>query len=270
MVRIGVYKLVNVSTGRFYIGSSKDLAKREKGHRSALLRGTHHNAKVKRLCAKYGPNDFTFEVVKYTRSVERARKLEDRLLGKYMDDRLCLNIGCSAIGGDNVTRNPRREAIISSMTDSLNARFKRLSAKERQSIYGLPGELNGMYGKTHTKASRKKMSEAQKGHSRNLGVPKSEEGRASIARAAKKRVAAIGYKNPFKGKKHSDETKAVLREIANERVAAGILPSNTRRVKIGKVVYRSVTEASRELGTCAATIINRIRNPRFPKYSYLD
>ena len=269
MVESGVYKLVNVTTGKFYIGSSQNLDKRERGHRRALRRGTHHNIKVQKLADKYGHTDFEFKVIKYI-PVDRARKLENRLIKKYDADKRCLNIGSSAIGGDNLTKNPNRGKVIEKMTASVRKHMASLSDKEKRDKYGLPGELNGMHGRTHSIEARKKISQANKGSHSNLGVKKSEEGRANIKKAAQARVAAKGYKNSFKGKTHSEETKAVLRKIALAKFAAGGLPGNARRVKVGKVTYRSVKEASRDLGTCAATIINRIKNPNFPKYKYLD
>jgi group I intron endonuclease len=75
----GVYKITDVETGQFYIGSAKNLRVRKSGHFSQLKQSKHGNLHLQRIHNK-GRN-LSFEVYIYTRS-------EDRL----MFEQRCLDI----------------------------------------------------------------------------------------------------------------------------------------------------------------------------------
>lgn len=66
--------------------------------------------------------------------------------------------------------------------------------------HGLKGELNGMYGRTHTEDVKKKISKINKG--RKL----SEETKSKISESIK------GENHPWWGKSHSEETKRKISE----------------------------------------------------------
>lgn len=60
----GVYKIKNIKTEKFYIGSTIDSFKiRLKAHREALVRGTHKNRHLQNAWNKYGSDAFVFEIV---------------------------------------------------------------------------------------------------------------------------------------------------------------------------------------------------------------
>lgn len=62
--RTGVYAIVNIVNGNFYIGStSRSFAKRFRNHRHDLDRGTHHCAPLQRAWLKYGHEQFLFCVI---------------------------------------------------------------------------------------------------------------------------------------------------------------------------------------------------------------
>jgi NUMOD3 motif len=60
-------------------------------------------------------------------------------------------------------------------------------------------------GKKHSEASRKRMSEAQRGNKNNLGKPLSEETKRKISEARK-------GKSNFAGKKHTEDSKIKIAE----------------------------------------------------------
>lgn len=258
----GVYKIISKKTGKFYIGSSEDLRKRKKGHLTALQKNRHHNAKLQAIYNRHGVDDLRFVVVKLIQNRSRAYALEDRLIKASGSDKKLLNIGLGARGGDNLSLNPRRKEIVARIADSVHERMSSMTAKEKKAVFGRVGSSNGMWGKTHDEDTRRKISQANSGKSRNKGVPKSAEHRAALSASAKGRT---GEKNGFYGRSHSDETKAVL-SAANK----GKLPPNTRKVRIGKKVYVSATEAGRQLGVVTATILHRINSKNYPEYSYKD
>jgi len=59
----GIYKIVCITTGRFYIGSAIDLRQRYYSHVSLLRRSVHDNIILQRAWNKYGSDAFVFEVL---------------------------------------------------------------------------------------------------------------------------------------------------------------------------------------------------------------
>jgi group I intron endonuclease len=61
----GIYKIINLITNDFYLGSSIDLEKRFRSHRQFLKQDKHVNIILTRAWKKYGENAFIFHVVEY-------------------------------------------------------------------------------------------------------------------------------------------------------------------------------------------------------------
>lgn len=72
----GVYKILCAITGSYYIGVSKNIARRWNEHRRALRQGTHHSLKLQKDYDKYGPDAFVFVVIKYCDYAE-AKAIEE-------------------------------------------------------------------------------------------------------------------------------------------------------------------------------------------------
>lgn len=64
-MRSGVYKITCVPTGKFYVGSSRDVPRRWKYHRDRLGKGLHNNPHLQRSWKKYGADSFVFSVLEY-------------------------------------------------------------------------------------------------------------------------------------------------------------------------------------------------------------
>lgn len=60
----GIYKIKNIVTGEYYIGSSKTLNIRLLSHKSYLRRDAHPNYKLQESYNKFGEDSFVFYVVK--------------------------------------------------------------------------------------------------------------------------------------------------------------------------------------------------------------
>lgn len=56
----GIYAIVRVASGKFYIGSAVSLWQRCKDHRAALKRGDHKNDHLQHAWDLYGPRQFVF------------------------------------------------------------------------------------------------------------------------------------------------------------------------------------------------------------------
>lgn len=62
---VGVYKIENIITGKFYIGSSKNITIRWQEHIRNLSKGCHLNNHLQFAWNKYGAESFSFIVLEY-------------------------------------------------------------------------------------------------------------------------------------------------------------------------------------------------------------
>jgi len=80
--------------------------------------------------------------------------------------------------------------------------------------------------------------------------------------------------NPMKGKTHTDEVKAMLREVNSkpkrEEHKSKISKNspNNKTCIIEGTTYRSVAEAARQLGISENTVRGRVKNKNFKDWSY--
>ena len=119
------------------------------------------------------------------------------------------NISLNARAGDNLTRHPDKDGIVERRTETQKTVLRNRTPEERKELFGRPGALNGMYGRTHTDETRKRISENNMGHSYNKGCKLSAAHIEKIRERAKK---YIGNKNPFFGRHHTQETLDKIRE----------------------------------------------------------
>jgi hypothetical protein len=69
----GVYQILCVPNGKFYIGSAVDLWARWHHHRRLLRRGTHGNRYLQQAWSKFGEERFEFSVLEYVEASELLR-----------------------------------------------------------------------------------------------------------------------------------------------------------------------------------------------------
>lgn len=79
---IGIYKIENITNGKVYIGSSKQIEKRWQQHKRQLTQGNHHSVKLQRAWNKYGECNFTFSILEEC-DVDRILYLEQYYIDKY-------------------------------------------------------------------------------------------------------------------------------------------------------------------------------------------
>ena len=253
---IGVYYLVNKTNGRFYIGSSGKLRTRQHRHEVDIQKGKHTNVNV--TADVVAGHKFEFQIKVLTETRKEAYAHEQRLIVENKDNPLMYNIGLGTFGGDNLTRHPNKANIVQRMMQTNAKRMEKMSVEERKAMFGKPGQLNGMYGRTHTEEVRRALSE------RKLGVPNpgagthlTEDGRRRMSEYAKSRT---GVRNHFFGKQHSEETR---KKLAKKQV--GKKPPNRLKVSIDGVVYDSYHDASMALGK-NVTVIRWRALSKNPKY----
>ena len=190
----GVYKITNIVSGKFYIGSSKDTEKRKLEHWQALNRNEHRNTILQNSWNYHGEDKFTFEIIE-TCADDQCLIREQHYLDLLQPFKgVGYNINRTANGGDGYTYNPRREEIIE--------KLKIMST----------GENNGMFGKKHTEEAKQKQKASSVGRytltwfierdGEELGTKKYHERREMLA----SRKINYRYDNGLKGKKRVVES----------------------------------------------------------------
>jgi group I intron endonuclease len=262
---IGVYKITCLSSGKYYIGYSKNVKHRFTAHKSGLKRNKHQNQHLQMSYNKYNIENFTFDILHTCNTIDEAKELELKYLEDINIRPFLYNMHYNNSGGDTLTYHPNRTEIIEKITRSCRIMIDGLTPERRKEIFGQKiGEKNGMYGRTHTDEVKKRSSDMHKGNTYCKGKKASDETKHKMSIVASQR---IGDANHFFGKRHSEETKQKLREAKT-----GTVPTNARNVIVEGISYESVTEAGRQIGVCTATIIHRIKspNPKYVNYHYAD
>ncbi|NJO64321.1 MAG: GIY-YIG nuclease family protein [Richelia sp. RM2_1_2] len=59
----GIYKIINITNGKFYIGSARNFRNRWNSHKYHLIRNQHENSHLQNAWNKYGENQFKFEII---------------------------------------------------------------------------------------------------------------------------------------------------------------------------------------------------------------
>lgn len=164
----GIYIILNLQSGRHYVGSASLMTSRFSAHRSYLRKGRHANCKLQRAWDKYGAESFRFDVVERVADIKLLAEREQF----WMDQTLPFY---------NILRTARSnrgykmsEATIKKMSESQKIRYANLSDEEKasraekQSI-SMTGRVQSevtrerrrqaMLGRTFEDESREKMAE---------------------------------------------------------------------------------------------------------------
>jgi group I intron endonuclease len=231
----GIYKIVNLKNGKFYVGSSKNIIRRFGIHKSALKHNRHHCIYLQRSWNKHGAAAFIFEILKEMSQPTESQLFEEEL--KHIQDLLpAYNVG-GVGGGDNLTNNPNRDAIIKRMTLTLRDRISQMSETERKLKWSRPGNKNPNW---------------QGGVSAYHCVECGND--ISYGRTRCMECSKNGKQNPMYGKHHTDEYK--LR--ASKRMK-GKLPTNAHPIILDGISYVSQAAAARELNVSIGSISNWVR-----------
>ena len=138
----GIYIIKNKKTNKIYVGSSNDIRRRWRAHRSLLKNNKHHSIYLQNAYNQYGKSCFEFIILKEV-AIEKLLDEEQEII-KALD--------CLVPAGYN-------------MTDSTHAPFAGCShsveAKKSQSEKNT-GKNNYWYGKTLTEEHNSKISKSRK------------------------------------------------------------------------------------------------------------
>lgn len=262
---IGVYKISNSKSGRYYIGYSVNIEKRFKTHKYKLSNNCHDNIFLQRAYNAYGEECFNYEILHQCKTEEEAKEVELSYLQDLSIRDTIYNLNFNNSGGDLLSHHPDKDVIREKIKDSQKETLSKMTSEERKIKYGKFGEKNGMYGKTHTEEVRKKISELKKGNTYCKGIKLSEEVKQKMSEARKGKFT--GSNNPFYGKKHPPE---IIEKIRQKNL--GRKPKNTIKIIIDDIEYESITEAARQLNMVSTTVLWRLKskNPKFDNYKYAE
>lgn len=109
----GIYKILNNITQDCYIGSSKDVLKRQMQHFNLLKKGKNHSKILQRAFDKYGAENFSFHILAKC-PIEYLFKLEqwfvDHLKPKYNICIIDVSVPIGLIGNGYYYTEQHREA----------------------------------------------------------------------------------------------------------------------------------------------------------------
>jgi group I intron endonuclease len=227
-----IYKATNLINNKIYIGKTiRTLDDRRKAH---IIES--HNSKVyfHDAIRKYGENSFSWEVLTEADSESKLNVLEKFYIACYRKMGVLYNL---TDGGDGLSGYKHTEESKKKIGEAAKKVIKTDETRKKLSIANKGKKpwcagKTGIFseemlkklsdikkGKTHTAEAREKMSKARKGKIPwNKGIPQTEEMKNRISNSLKGRYC--GEKNPFYGKKHSEETKLKMKKnrCSNEPV----------------------------------------------------
>ena len=122
-----IYKIINTTNNKFYVGSTNNQYERFRTHRNKLRGNKHHCAHLQAAWNKYGEAAFSFDTVEYVSDEASLQAAEDKWLSEWVGQSDCYNHGM------------------------------RSGAPWR----GAPKESHPMYGKTHSGETRKLLRESR-------------------------------------------------------------------------------------------------------------
>jgi group I intron endonuclease len=266
----GIYGIKNTLNNKVYVGSTKNFEKRKKQHFIALRKNNHWNIKLQRAYNKYTETVFEFfllEFIPYEKDL--IVQAEDRWIKTLNSKKEGYNIADASFG-DQLSNHPNRKEIIKKISKGLKKTFSAMSQEQRSDRFSKPGSLNPMYGKKQPQYVIDKIKQSAKkyilknGHGPTKGIKLTQRTKDKISENAKLRT---GNKNPFYGKKHSEQTKQKIAGKAIGRKCCTLHP-----IILDGVRYERLKDASEVTGIHITTLHYRAgsKNKKFINIYFED
>jgi len=207
-MKSGIYKITNLKSGKFYIGSSKDIEFRWSEHKKHLNGNYHINKKLQNAWNFYGKENFEFTIVELVSNDEtfllKREQFYFDIFKPYIKE-IGYNIGEKSSGGDNFTYNPNKENIREHLSD-INL-----------------GAKNPMHGKKHSDEAKERQRDRAVGrytlewfvdkYGIDSGTLKYKERNDKLAN----RNINYSYDNGLKGKKRGAMSDEMKRKISEQK-----------------------------------------------------
>lgn len=209
----GVYGILNIITGKLYVGSAINLHRRSVDHIYFLNLGKHHSVLLQRAWVKYSSINFDFIILEYTKNKNDLVEREQY----WIDLTNCSNPEF----GYNVSPTAG---------NCLGVKHTDVVKLQRSK------DLTGLIRSAETRA---RMSAARKGVKIH-----SEESKLKISLAGKNRqvtdITKLKLSKVWKGRKHSSETIEKLKIAAKKR------GNNRLGKKLSEESKKRMSEAQRK------------------------
>lgn len=208
-----IYRIENVATGGFYVGSAVNHRRRKWEHWASLKKGTHHCAALQKAWNEFGEDAFEFVVMEEIPDDDLLH-VEDTYLLSNATVPDCYNTALSTL--TSVASQPDVRAKISATLKEIYAanpgQHPRVGKKHTDESKGKISAkvqralAEGRGGKfIPSEETRLRMSQALRGNQNAKGHIRTEEHRRKLSEANR------GNTN-FKGKRHTEETKEKIRK----------------------------------------------------------
>jgi group I intron endonuclease len=122
----GIYKIINKTNGKYYIGSSINIKRRWSNHKDMLKRNIHPNSHLQSSWKKYGKDNFEFLIVE-TISPNLLVEVEQKYLdASFKESRKCYNNNKFSSGGPKLEggKNPSYKLITDEIKEILFQEYK--------------------------------------------------------------------------------------------------------------------------------------------------
>lgn len=239
-IKSGIYRIINIVNGKFYIGSSKNLEKRKKEHFRELKANKHANAKLQHAYNKYGKDSFKFEILEHVVDVSSLLNTEQKWLDKFKTyDRevgynIAINASAPMKGRKHTEETKKRfsEMRIGDKNYNFGKKMPR-DAVEKMKIK-ISGKNSVWYGRKHTKEELNKMSKSSANKKDIICIETGKE-YESITKAANNTgcdVSALAKACKNKGKTVGGYHWAFLEDWNKNPVAKDYIIPNSRYIKV--------------------------------------
>lgn len=272
-----IYKIINKTSDKFYIGSTLNPHNREYVHFKDLEQHRHHCIHLQRAYDKEGADNFEFVIIR-ERDFENEndlRLLEERYINFCWDSGKLYNVSKMGNGGDLTSYHPLLEEIKEKQRIATKMKWEAKTEEEKEAYsQKMRGRGNPNFGNKWSDEQRQHASKIKKEYFKThdnfikgktleeaYGKEKAEQIRQKMSEIASQKT---GEKNPFYGKHHSEEQKKKWSEMR-----MGQIPADAKKVLYNDTLYNSAMECSKDIGVNYLTVTYRCRKQIYG-FSYVD
>jgi group I intron endonuclease len=136
---IGVYKITNTKSGRYYIGYSTNIKRRFYTHKYKLRSKCHDNIFLQRAYNVDGEDSFSYEIIHNCTTEDEAKEIELTYLSNINIREQLYNLNYNNSGGDLLKNHPNKQAIIEKIIKTSKEKIQKMTLEERKLKYGRIG-----------------------------------------------------------------------------------------------------------------------------------
>lgn len=243
----GIYMIKCLSSGKFYVGSAKNIEGRWKQHKRQLRKSTHKNRYLQNAWAKHGEGAFSFEVVQHVDDINNLIAAEQVILDRMRpyDRTIGFNICEVANSSLGVKRSLETRAkvslatkgrVASPETRQLMSASRTGKKKGPRSADAIKKTSDAIRGRKHSNETKEKMSMSRQSVSKETREKLSTAAREQWERTRSNRDANRDTAT-------EEQIRAALLDrrlsVVSERTGLGI--NTLRRFLHGEGIPRQAT-----------------------------